>query len=205
MSQKIEAVIFDLGRVLIDVDFSRLFKNYIPQKERENYIFHLEEIMGLPWFQEFSTGQTTIKEFYRKVTDYFKIDIDLENFKREWSSIFRLMPGMDELVNKVATQMPVSLLSDTDAIHWEYLLAKYPFLTIFKRPVLSFEIGHLKPAEICYQKAAQSVNLPVDKCLFIDDREININGAKQVGMQAIQFKSYDTLKDILQEKYAINV
>jgi HAD superfamily hydrolase (TIGR01509 family) len=190
---KIEAIIFDLGRVLVDVNFNGLFKKYTNPGTNPDFSFTLEEVMQLDWFIEHSSGKYSDKEFYLKVKDFFKMDITFDMFKKEWSSIFQPMPEMENFVKQTAKSYPLGLLSDTDSIHWNYLLNKYPFLEIFKKPILSFEIGVMKPAEICYQKAAQSVNIPIQNCLFIDDREINVSGALKAGMQAVQFTSHEKL------------
>ncbi|MCB0281531.1 MAG: HAD-IA family hydrolase [Calditrichae bacterium] len=205
MNNSVNAVIFDLGRVLIDVDFSRLFNDYIPAERRKQFLFNLDEIIKLPWFVEFSAGKSSVDEFFVKVKEFFQIEISQTEFRSEWSKVFKPMVGMDKLVEKVAEQMPVSLLSDTDIIHWQFLTDSYPWLRIFKNPVLSFEIGQLKPAEICYRKAAESVGQPLANCLFIDDRLINVHGAQQAGMHAIQFESSDLLSKKLQETYNIKL
>lgn len=190
---KIEAVIFDLGRVLVDVDFSGIFAKYINPDEHSGLSLDLETVMKNPWFQKFSTGKTTLEEFHKNVSDFYKFKINLDDFITEWCSIFKPIPGMQELVKKTSQKMSVELLSDTDPVHWEFLLKEYPVLKIFKNPVLSFKTGFLKPAEICYIKAAKSVDKPVEQCFFIDDREVNVNGAQRAGMQAVRFQSYKKL------------
>lgn len=196
---RIEAIIFDLGRVLVDVDFTGLFKKYINPGKGPDFSFTLEEIMTRDWFVENSTGKCSAGEFYEKVKDIYKMDINFDTFKKEWSSIFKPKPGMEAFVIETAKRYPVGALSDTDSIHWNHLLSTYPFLKIFKQPILSFQIGTMKPAEICYQKAAESVNTPIQKCLFIDDRLINVNGALKAGMQAVQFESCEQLNSFFDE------
>jgi len=192
---KIEAIIFDLGRVLVDVDFTGLFKKYINPGNDPDFSFTLEDIMQLDWFVEHSSGITNSEEFYQKVKEIYNMDVDFVSFQKEWSSIFKPMPEMETFLKQTAKRYPVGLLSDTDSIHWNYLLSTSPFLKIFKQPILSFEIGAMKPAEICYKKAAESVNRPIQKCLFIDDRQINIDGALKSGMQAVQFESHKKLSN----------
>ncbi len=196
---KIKAIIFDLGRVLVDVDFKGLFNKFINPGNHPDFSFTLEEAMQLDWFIEHASGKCSDKEFCQKVTSFFKMDIDFETFKVEWSSIFGPIPEMKTFLENTMVNYPVGLLSDTDSIHWSYLLKTYPFLKTFKKPVLSFEIKAMKPAEICYQKGAESVNTPIENCLFIDDRKVNVEGALKVGMQAVKFESHEKLCTFFEE------
>jgi glucose-1-phosphatase len=190
---KIKAIIFDLGRVLIDVDFTGLFKKYLNPGTGPDFSFTLEEVMHLDWFVANSTGKTSDGEFYKSLKEIYKMELSLDGFKKEWSSIFRPVQGMEAFVKRTAEKYPVGLLSDTDPIHWSYLLKNYPYLNMFKEPILSFEIGVMKPARECYERAANSVSTPIENCLFIDDREINVIGAQKAGMQAVQFSTYENL------------
>jgi glucose-1-phosphatase len=190
---KIKAIIFDLGRVLIDVEFTGLFKKYLNPGTGPDFSFTLEEVMHLDWFVANSTGKTSDGEFYKSLKEIYKMELSLDGFKKEWSSIFRPVQGMEAFVKRTAEKYPVGLLSDTDPIHWSYLLKNYPYLNMFKEPILSFEIGVMKPARECYERAANSVSTPIENCLFIDDREINVIGAQKAGMQAVQFSTYENL------------
>ncbi|KAA3617072.1 MAG: HAD family phosphatase [Calditrichaeota bacterium] len=192
---KIEAIIFDLGRVLVDVDFSGLFNKYTNPGNNPDFSFTLEQVMTEEWFIEHSSGKCNDEQFFQKVRENYNIDVSLDEFKREWASIFKPMPEMETFLKQTAKKYPVGLLSDTDAIHWNFLLKEYPFLKMFTNPILSFEIGAMKPAEICYLKAADSVNTVIENCLFIDDRQVNVDGAVKAGMQAVQFESNEKLKD----------
>ena len=189
----IEAIIFDLGRVLIDVDFTDLFKKHIPENSRSGFSFSLEDVMHHPWFREFSMGKCSAETFYKRIAEFFKLDLSFTKFKNEWVDIFSPIPGMEEIVRKSAEKLAVGLLSDTDILHWQFLLKEYPFLKIFTNPVLSFRIGTMKPDPVCYKTAAQSVNKAVNQCLFIDDRPVNVQGAKKTGMHAVEFKSPEKL------------
>ncbi len=189
----IKAIIFDLGRVLVEVDFTNLFKKYINPGNNPGFSFTLEEVMHLDWFVDHSSGKCTSEQFFLRVKEIYNMDVTFDEFKKEWASIFKPIPEMEVFVKETASRYPVGLLSDTDSVHWNYLLKTSPFLTIFEQPILSYKIGAMKPAELCYQKAAESVNTPIENCLFIDDRKVNVEGALKAGMQAIQFESYEQL------------
>ncbi len=107
------------------------------------------------------------------------------------------MPGMEDLLRSLHGRFPLGLLSDTDSLHWQHLRSHYPILSIFPRPVLSFEVGIMKPNPEIYRLAAESVRTCPEHCLYIDDLSVNVEGARQIGMEAIVFRQTDDLKQNL--------
>jgi putative hydrolase of the HAD superfamily len=195
----IEAVIFDLGRVLVQVDFTKGLFRYYNSDHQEKDIEIIDRLFNDPLFIQFTTGKISVSELYHRICFRFGIKLTYENFVKEWCNIFELIEGMDLLVQEVATNYRVGLLSDTDPLHWEYCLKTFQFLKIFERPTLSFEIGVLKPDPKCYQIAAENIGKSVPSCLFIDDRAVNVAGAQRAGMPAILFRGIDKLrKDLVQ-------
>lgn len=199
MKAEIEAVIFDLGRVLIDVDFTKGLFRYRKSVDGRNDQDLLEELFADQTFVDFNTGRITPEEAFRSLRDRYKLPVNYPTFVSEWSNIFLPIEGIPSLLSEVAAAYPVGLLSDIDPLHWEYCKKHFPFLKIFERPALSFEIGALKPALISYQTAAANVGVTPEHCLFIDDREINVRGAIVAGMQALRFNGVSDLRRELVE------
>ncbi len=105
------------------------------------------------------------------------------------------MAGMPELVAELAERYSLGILSDTDPLHWQYCLEQFPLLHLFAKPTLSFQTGLLKPDPQCYSLAAHNTaGTPVESCLFIDDREENVIGARKAGMKALQFTDLASLR-----------
>ncbi len=166
MASKIKAVIFDLGRVLIKVDFTRGLFRYRDSSGVKSDQELLDELFADEVFVDFNTGRISPRETFGLIKNKYKLPIDYPTFVQEWSNIFTPMAGMESLLRKVAENYPVGLLSDIDPLHWEYCRTNYTFLDIFKKPALSFEIGALKPAEICYKTAAANINMAIQS-LFV--------------------------------------
>jgi HAD superfamily hydrolase (TIGR01509 family) len=196
----IKAVIFDLGRVLVQVDFSRGLLRRFAQENNFSDQHILDQAFRDPLFKEFSKGVIDAEQFYHRLLDRFQLPLSFDEFSHLWCDIFSPMEGMEELVTQVAARYPIGLLSDIDPLHWRFLKENFSILQYFKNPVLSYEIGALKPSRECYRRAATAVGEPHRFCLFIDDRPINIIGAKQSGMQTIHFKNpadlYTRLKEL---------
>lgn len=193
LNHPIEAVIFDLGRVLIQVDFTRgLFRHYTSPVFDDLTL--LNRLMNDPLFRDFNSGKISAQQMYETVKEKFHVELPYREFVREWCNIFDPMDGMEEVLQQVARRFPVGLLSDIDPLHWEHCRKQFPMLSVFGKPTLSFEIGDMKPAEICYFQAAKNVGKSEESCLFIDDRLQNVQGALKAGMKSLQFTDVVSLK-----------
>ena len=195
----VKAIIFDLGRVLVQVDFSRgLLRRFAAENEfSDRHI--LDKAFRDPLFKKFSKGKLDADTFHRRLMERFRLSFSFAEFRKMWCDIFSPMEGMEVLVKRVAERYPIGLLSDIDPLHWQFLIENYSILQHFKNPILSYEIGALKPSPKCYRRAAAAVGKLPQFCLFIDDRPINIIGAKRSGMHTIHFKTPIDLSNRLED------
>ncbi|MEN8127271.1 MAG: HAD family phosphatase [Planctomycetota bacterium] len=194
LKPSVRAVIFDLGRVLVNMDSGplkeKLFQNFkaddIEKPERQ--------FLKNPIMVSLNCGRLSPVDFHRQVCDACRLDMNLQTFKALWCDIFWTMDGMEELVGEVCKKVPVGLLSDTDPVHWEYIRTRWPWIGSIANPTLSYEVGVMKPSPAIYLAAAGHVQTPPEQCLFIDDLQANVDGARAVGMQGIRFESVEHLK-----------
>ena len=105
-----------------------------------------------------------------------------------------------ELLDKLYNS-GIPLYSITDNVHeiMAHLKRKYNFWDKFLGVVVSAELGILKPAPEIYNNLLQKYKLIPAETLFIDDHPPNIEGEKQVGMQALQFTNTKDCERILIE------
>jgi putative hydrolase of the HAD superfamily len=190
----VRAVIFDLGRVLIGLNLSRGLFGLLASTSEQPGGALLDRLLKDELYVSFSTGKLPPDEFHRRLCERTDLDLSFAEFRQAWCEVFEPIPGMDRLLAEVATRLPVGLLSDTDPIHWADQLARNAWLGSIPNPTLSFETGLLKPHPGCYQAAAASVCQPARHCLFIDDLERNVDGARAAGMQAIRFEGCRALR-----------
>lgn len=193
------AIIFDMGRVLIGIDFAQLARRF------PDVFFNVGEIIRFsnaddPAFTAFNRGEMAPVDFHRHVCARFGREISFADFRAVWTGIFVPMAGMQELVEELRRigRWRLGLLSDTDPLHWEYIGAAFPWIPAsFPRPTLSFRERLCKPAPEIFRRAAAAVECAPGECLFIDDREDNVAGARATGMAAIRFTGVATLQQLL--------
>ncbi len=195
----IEAVIFDLGRVLVQVDVLTLARQVLAGQPHADPSLLVERVMTDPIMAAYNAGRITSVQFHAALCEKLDLDLDFDAFRRMWCGIFRPMPGMAELVAELRDRVRVGLLSDTDPLHWGFLRENYPFLAWFERPTLSFQVGAMKPDPGIYRAAAENVATPCDRCLYVDDLPGNVEGARAVGMKGILFEGPAALRRRLAE------
>lgn len=192
----IDAIIFDLGNVLVAVDEPRAARRMGERtgktgEEVERYF------RATPYATEFALGKMTKRGFYRQVARELGFDGSYEEFARIWADVFTPIPAMIALAESLRTRLPRLLLSNTNPIHMEYLLEHYPFLAEFDDQILSHEVGMLKPDESIYRLIIERSGLTPGRTLFIDDLSANVDGARRTGLQAIQYQNPDQMRQEL--------
>ena len=118
-----------------------------------------------------------------------KMPVDFETFKHYWNDIFWENKGMDALLGKLKQKYPLYLISNTNKMHFDYLLENFKVLRHFKQTFPSHEVGHRKPDPQIYKKVLRKIRLKPEETVFVDDVLKFVDGALAVGMNAIQFKN----------------
>lgn len=195
----IEAIIFDLGRVLVAIDNTLLVEQVFKGLSTHDPLF-VQKAIRNKHMVAFNTGRISPQAFHQRMCDEFGLNMDYDTFMPLWCSIFYPMEGMEELVRQLKKHLKIGLLSDTDPLHWNHIITNWPWIDTIENPTLSFEVGVIKPNAKIYLKAAENVNTPPEKCLFIDDLQANVEGALAVGMNAVRFESVYQLQELLGQK-----
>jgi len=201
--QNIKAIIFDLGGVLLDLDFEKVsisFKTLGVEKFDEIYSQH----KYYPVFENLETGKIGEDEFCSDLKKYTVKTITNADVTQAWNSIlveFRLnsLTALKELKNKYK----LFLLSNTNCIHqqafnkiFENTVGESSFNSMFDKAYYSHEIGLRKPDSAAYQYVLKENNLQPHETLFIDDTIGNIEGAKAVGMSTIFLTKEMKIEDL---------
>lgn len=190
-----KTIILDLGNVILTVDFNRCHQALagvcshpiadIPRRIRST---------GL--VERFETGEASPEVFYREVSGVLGMNAGYGEFWDIWSSIFAPEPIIPEsMLEGLGRERRLVLLSNTNAMHLATIRAKHPrLLGHFDSLVLSYEVGALKPDPRIYQEAIARAGCRPEECFFTDDMAPFVEGARQQGIDAVQFQSLDQLE-----------
>lgn len=194
----IKALALDLGNVLVKVDHMRFCSRLadlagLTPEEVYAQVFDSELEAA------YDTGRLTSEEFHRRVLDHFGITLPFSQFSWWWNDIFGPMEGMAELVGHLAARHPLYLVSNTNALHFDFIRQNYNFLTYFQGFILSFELGSRKPESGIFQALIRQSGVPPACCLFVDDKLPFVTAAREQGLLAWQFTSRHDFVRLLQE------
>jgi epoxide hydrolase-like predicted phosphatase len=185
---KIKSVIFDLGNVLLNFNAKKSAKRFakkckVPVTKIWNHFF------TDPTEKAYTRGEITCQEFYEHAQKSLHLPIDFETFRFYWNDIFWENAGMDPLLDKLRKNYPLYLISNTNKMHFDHIKEEFLILRHFKKTFPSHEVGHRKPDPKIYKKVLKAIKLKPQETVFVDDVEKFVDGARAVGMHAIQFKN----------------
>ncbi len=190
----LKALIFDLGNTLIPFDFKRGYaamEQLCPYRTDE-----IRQRLGATdLVLRFESGQIQPRPFVEELCRILDLKMSYEQFRDIWFSVF--MPGSlveEAWLDRLAERYRLVLLSNTNAIHFEMLEANYPILEKFHHRVLSHEVGAMKPSPVIYETAIAKAGCRPAECFFTDDIAAYVEGARQNGIDAVQFINQEQLQ-----------
>ncbi len=187
-------IVFDLGNVLVLFDIRitcRGFAQYSP--------FAVDtiagKVFGQPSMIDFEAGKISEYGFYQLLCRELEMRMEIEVFKEIWSRMFWENTDVVALLRVLAKNYRVLLLSNTNPVHFEYCQENYPFLHLFDDFILSYEVGHMKPAPAIYKIAFEKAGTtPV---IYIDDKLEFASAASENGLIGVYFQSPRQLREDL--------
>ncbi|MCX6117535.1 MAG: HAD family phosphatase [Proteobacteria bacterium] len=193
-----KAVIFDLGKVFVDFDVGLACKNIgAVLNESESDVFRFLFQNGLE--DRFERGEISTDEFYQEFLKRFKNPFLRSDLERACADIFTVKQDSVDFLWRLKQKFSgnIILLSNTNAIHWEFIKQKWSFVGWFNERVLSFEEGVMKPNPKIYHKAIQLAGCRPEECFFTDDLQANVEGAVKCGIHSEVFISANQIEPII--------
>jgi glucose-1-phosphatase len=183
-----KAILFDLGKVLVPFDFKlgyQALEKCCPHNVDE--IRRRIKLTGL--VTPFEKGLIEPAEFVARLSAALDLDLDYEGFRQAWCCIFYGQNVPDEMLQHLAERYRLSLLSNTNILHFQLIQARYPMLRYFHDCVLSYEVHAMKPEPEIFQAAIARAGCRPEECFFTDDLAENVEAARHEGIDAVQFES----------------
>ncbi len=197
-----DAIFFDLGGVIVDFDHRSIAHDLLgteagtralASEEVHQWLFH--PTTGL--INAFNAGRISPQEFHGTICRKFGLTLSFDRFVHIWSNIFSENRRVSRMIHALAGTFPLFLISNTDPLHFEYIVAQYPVLQAFEAWILSYEVGACKPDEKIFVAASQRAGVAPDRSVFIDDIPAYVAAAKKLGFRTIHYESAGTLKAVL--------
>lgn len=191
----IDALLFDLGGVLVEIDFQRVIARWaelarVPAQQLAPRFAH-----G-PAYQRHERGEIDIAAYGDALRTDLGLALDDDALIDGWQRVFvsEIEPTV-QLVRELQGRIPMYVFSNTNATHHAFWRARYATaLQPFSRVFVSSEIGARKPEREAFERVAGEIGTPVGRILFFDDTEANITAARELGMPAVLVRSPEDVR-----------
>ena len=204
MDKNIKNIVFDLGGVLVDLDF----KNAINGLQQAGFANVKEQLQAFDQdgiFQKFELGEINADEFRTAIRENSTVTLTDEEVDTLWNSMLLEVPRKKlELILELRGKYMVYLLSNTNSIHWDYVYNNafnyrgFRVNDYFEETFLSFEMHLAKPDKAIFEKVLHEANLLPEETLFIDDSEANCKAAEELGIHAHHYHIGEDLSKIFE-------
>jgi putative hydrolase of the HAD superfamily len=193
-----DALLFDLGGVVLSIDWDRMFTRWAyhageePDTIRARFSFDA-------FYARHERGEIEASEYFASLRSSLRINLSDAQFIDGWTAIYvGEILGMPQLLRSLKDQVPLYAFTNSNPTHvnvWANLYAET--LKNFRRVFVSSDLGVRKPEPEAFAKVATAIGVPLSRILFFDDTKENVESARAIGMQAIHVKSVQGIAEII--------
>lgn len=194
----IQALLFDLGGVLLDIDFMRAFSAWSRfstlTAEEMHSAFQFDE-----YYQRHERGEISAKEYFAHLQNTLKISGSTSDMCDGWNAIFvEEITETRRMVNAARSRLPCYMFTNTNATHLAAWTTSFPQLVEpFKVVFASSEMGLRKPESKAFEHIASNIGVPPASIMFFDDLLENVQGAQDAGFCAVHVRSSEDVANAL--------
>jgi HAD superfamily hydrolase (TIGR01509 family) len=202
----IKLFVFDLGNVILPFEHRQIaVKLYERARGKTSSspeeVFRFMFDIGKGLIDIYEEGLMSSLQFFSSLRDRYRIDMEYEEFVNIWNPIFRENPEVNEIILSLKEKgYPIFLLSNTNELHFSYIIEKYPIVHAMDEWILSFEVGVKKPGKRIFDAIFEKTDVRHDEVFYIDDIQEYVDAAKGFGMDGIVFRDAAQLRQALKEK-----
>lgn len=206
MDNKCEAIIFDLGKVVFDLSFDRVFHFWASHTGRR-----YSDIKGKfqfdRLFDEFEKGTISGSQFRNEVSNRLGLTLTDEAFDKGWCDLYLdTYNNIDNLLANLNQNYRIVALTNTNIIHESTWRIKYKdTLGHFEKIFCSHELMTRKPERRAYQIVLDYLDMNPQQTIFLDDNVDNIKGASELGIPTILVTSQQQMRNELKTKELIDI
>ena len=187
----LKLIVFDMGKVFIHFDWERTYEAFVNVIKADPQ--SVKDAFAAVYFP-YECGQISTNDVIDHLNNTLDAQLTHSVFAKLWTITLDEDKEMTQLLQSLRKQLPLYLLSNINEVSFGYVQDKFNVAQHFEELVLSYKVGHLKPASEIYHEVLNRSKLPAQNCLFIDDMPENIEAAQSLGMHGIQFTGINDLR-----------
>jgi putative hydrolase of the HAD superfamily len=193
----ISAIFWDVGGVLLNNAWDR------EERERAFRQFNLDEKEFADRHEmvvsSFERGKISLDEYLDRTIFYRPRPFAREVFKEYMFSLSQPYPDTLALARELAKSgkyLMATINNESKELN-QYRIQTFGLREVFTLFVSSCFVGLRKPEQEIYLLALEVTQKPAEECCFIDDRALNLECARKLGMHTIEMKNAKQLREDL--------
>ena len=186
-----KVVVFDLGKVLVDFDYSIAARKVVARSSKSPSDL-ITLLATSPLIKQYESGLVTRQDFFQTIRDTVGFKGDLVEFGGYFADIFTEIPAMTALHAGLRQRgVPTFILSNTNDLAVEHIERNFPFFREFDGYIFSYKIGAMKPDARIYAALESKCGQTGADVVYVDDLPENISAGAARGWRTILHKSPD--------------
>lgn len=204
MLEGINNIIFDLGGVILDIDFTKTIKAFQDLGVSNAHSFFTKDQPQL--LTDLEIGKITPQQFRDQIKKISALDLTDSEINNAWNALLlKTPPERIDILGFLKQVKRTFLLSNTNQIHQDAFDKYYKqhhrlkngLSDLFEQDHYSHIIKKRKPEASSFQYVLELHGLYPDETLFIDDSESNIVGAQKLGIKTWHLKQGESITQLL--------
>ena len=195
---RIDAILFDLGGVLIELHGVERMLAWSPSLGTTEELWR--RWLGSPAVRGYETGRTDRAAFAEAIIGEFGLPVGRDAFLEEfawWPKT--LHPEASALLASLKPRYTLASLSNTNELHWDRFEREWALPSMFHHNFPSYAVGKLKPDAEYFEHVLDALDVAPANALFVDDNRINVEAARSVGLHARVVPGFHGLAPVLAE------
>ncbi len=179
----IKVILFDLGGVLVELTGVPVMLKWTNHRYDDNSLW--AAWLNSPAVRSFEKGYSTPEQFADELIREMDLPVGRDEFIhrfRKWPK--GLFPGVSSIVEGLKDKYTLACLSNSNVLHWPILMQEMGLEKMFHYHFASHLMRKLKPDRESFEFVLQRLGCKASSVLFLDDNDINVKSAQEIGMMA---------------------
>lgn len=196
----VDAVVFDIGRVIVEWDLRILIRKLIADEAEVEHVYR--NVVTPEWHFRHDAGVPLAEMVPARIAEFPRYEAVIRAYASRFNeTIPGAVSGTTDLIEALhAREVPLYAITNFGADFWPAFSAEWPVLERFRDIVISGIERIAKPDPAIYRLAAERFGYPPERMLFIDDNRDNVEAARALGWQAHHFADAETLAQDLRAR-----